>query len=177
MGLVLLILFIGLPIAEIAVFIRVGEAIGLWPTLLAVIATGVLGTALVRAQGLRALRQVQASLDRGETPVAELFTGMALLAAGFLLLLPGFITDAVGFLLLVPPLRRTLGVAALLWLTRNGGMRVWRSGGPRDGAGPAGGGTVIDADYVEVDPDRPDRAGGGRLPDGRDGTGRDRGPR
>lgn len=171
MGLVLLLLFIGLPIAEIATFIRVGDVIGLWPTLLAIVGTGVLGTVLVRAQGLRTLRQVQASLDRGETPVAELFTGLALLLAGVLLLLPGFITDALGFLLLVPPLRRSLGVAALHWLTRGGRVRVWRSGGPRDNAPGGGGGVVIDAEYVEIR-EPADRSAGApdpRLPDGRDG--------
>ena len=165
MGLILAVLFIGLPMAEIATFIQVGDMIGLWPTLLAIVATGVLGTILVRIQGLQTLRQVQASLDRGESPVAELFGGLALLLAGVLLLLPGFITDALGFLLLVPSLRRSIGVAVLRWMTRGGRMRVWRTGGETRGDR----GTVIDVDYVEVrDPPGPAETGP-RLPDGRDG--------
>ncbi|MGE4218097.1 MAG: FxsA family protein [Alphaproteobacteria bacterium] len=171
MGLILAVLFIGLPIAEIATFIQVGDLIGLWPTLLAIVGTGVLGTILVRIQGLQTLRQVQASLDRGEAPVAELFGGLALLLAGVMLLLPGFITDALGFLLLIPPLRRSIGVALLRWLTRDGRMRVWRGGGRADGRT---GGVVIDAEYVEIrdpaDPAPPaQQLPEQRLPDGRDG--------
>src|SRR3546814_5913646 len=111
-----------------------------------------------------------ASLDRGEPPVGELFDGLCLLAAGGLLLLPGFITDTIGLLLFIPPVRRVLGRAVLAALMKRGGTRIWvggadvrwpggdRRGGRGSGRG-ARDGVVIDADYTEVRPDdaQPDR--------------------
>ena len=105
MPVLLLILFIAVPIAEIAIFIQAGERFGLWPTLGLVILTAILGTTLLRYQGLRALYRVQESLNRGEMPVGEVFTGLCLLIAGALLLTPGFLTDGVGFALFIPGIR------------------------------------------------------------------------
>ena len=97
MPVLLLILFIAVPIAEIAIFIQAGERFGLWPTLGLVILTAILGTTLLRYQGSKALHRVQESLNRGEMPIGEVFTGLCLLVAGALLLTPGFLTDGVGF--------------------------------------------------------------------------------
>ena len=97
MPLVLLIAFIGIPLSEIAVFIQAGALIGLWPTVLAVILTAVIGTALLRHQGLSTLKRAQDSLKKGEVPVGALFEGVCLLIASLLLLTPGFITDSIGF--------------------------------------------------------------------------------
>ena len=85
MPVILLLVFIGVPIAEIAVFIETGEQFGLWPTIGVVVLTALLGTALLRHQGLQTMVRVQNSLDRGEVPVGELFAGICLLAAALLL--------------------------------------------------------------------------------------------
>lgn len=108
MGLLVLAAFIAVPLIEIGLFIQVGGAIGLWATLFVVVATAVAGTSLLRHQGLGALARVQQSLDRGEAPLEPVFDGFCLLAAGALLLTPGFFTDAVGFALFVPALRHAL---------------------------------------------------------------------
>lgn len=105
---ILLLIFLLVPIAEIYVLISVGGVIGVGWTVFLVVFTAVLGAALVRRQGFATLQRVQASLDRGELPATELLEGLVLLAAGALLLTPGFITDAIGFACLTPPLRRAL---------------------------------------------------------------------
>ncbi|NNU79101.1 FxsA family protein [Halovulum dunhuangense] len=104
----LFVLFVLVPIIEIALFIQVGGFIGLWPTLAIVIATAAAGTFLVRGQGLATLAQLQASMDRGGDPTGPLANGVLILVAGLLLLTPGFFTDGCGFALLVPQLRAAL---------------------------------------------------------------------
>jgi len=104
----LLLFFIALPLIELYVLIQVGSEIGALSTILLSILTAILGTALVRHQGLSLLMRVHRQLDRGETPALEVLDGALLLVAGLFLLLPGFLTDAVGFLLLLPPLRQWL---------------------------------------------------------------------
>lgn len=111
----LFLLFLLVPIAEIYVLIEVGEVIGAGWTILFVIATAVLGAWLVKLQGLTTMQRAQESIRRGDTPALEMLEGMTLFISGFLLLIPGFVTDALGFLLLVPALRRGL----LLKLIRN----------------------------------------------------------
>jgi len=108
MGLLLLVAFIGVPLIEIGLFIQVGGLIGMWPTILVVILTAVTGASLLRHQGLGTLARLQESLDRGEPPLDPVFDGFCLLAAGILLLTPGFFTDALGFLLFTPPFRTVL---------------------------------------------------------------------
>ena len=98
----LFLLFLLVPIAEIYVLIEVGEVIGAGWTILFVIATAVLGAWLVKLQGLSTMQRAQESIRRGDTPALEMLEGMTLFISGFLLLIPGFVTDAVGFLLLVP---------------------------------------------------------------------------
>lgn len=103
-----LLAFITVPIVEIAVFIQVGDIIGLWPTLGIVILTAIIGTALLRQQGISVLFRIQENLEANRMPVRELFDGVCLVVAGALLLTPGFVTDAVGFLLFVPPARSAI---------------------------------------------------------------------
>lgn len=107
-GIVLFLILLIIPIVEIALFIQVGGAIGLLPTLAIVVLTAVLGSTMIRAQGLRTWMQARASLDRGEMPVHELFDGLCIFAAGIMLVTPGFFTDALGVLLLLPPIRHLL---------------------------------------------------------------------
>jgi UPF0716 protein FxsA len=127
-------LFVAVPILEIALFIQVGGWLGLWPTLLIVVLTALLGTVLVRQQGLEQLRRIQGSLDRFSDPTEPLAHGAMILVAGVLLLTPGFFTDAVGFALLVPGLRR----AALAWARERIAARVVAAGAGGTRPGPAG---------------------------------------
>ena len=102
----LFIAFLTVPLIEIALFIQVGGFIGLWPTLGIVVITAIIGTVMVKAQGLRALSELQTSLERAGDPAEPLVHGAMILFAGALLLTPGFFTDAVGFALLIPTVRR-----------------------------------------------------------------------
>ncbi len=101
----LLIAFIAIPILEIALFIQVGGAIGLWPTLAVVFLTAIAGTFLVRTQGKLAIGQLQESFSKMDNPTEPLAHGAMILIAGALLLTPGFFTDLLGFALLMPPFR------------------------------------------------------------------------
>ena len=102
----LFLLFITVPIAEIYLLLEVGGIIGAIPTIGLVVLTAAAGAALVRAQGFSTIRQVRRSMEAGEVPAVAIIEGIFLLVAGALLLTPGFLTDAIGFGCLVPPLRR-----------------------------------------------------------------------
>ena len=111
--LLVLALVLGLPLLELYVIIRVGGEVGALSTVLLVVFTAVVGIALVRLQGFSTLMRVRSAMDRGEVPAVEMLEGAALLVAGFLLLFPGFISDTLGFLCLIPPLRRWVLLRAL----------------------------------------------------------------
>lgn len=168
MPILILALFIGVPLIEILLFIEVGGLIGAWPTIGLVVLTAVIGTALLRRQGLATLARAQAEMDAERLPVRELFDGVCLLFGGALLLTPGFLTDALGFALLVPPLRAILGrgVMAALRRSRNVHFSVYGAEGGRRGADGGGGGPVIDGEEFGVrredDPRDRDPRGGGR---------------
>jgi UPF0716 protein FxsA len=106
--LVLFLLFILVPLAEVGVFIEVGGFLGLLPTLALCLLTAAIGTLCIRHQGFNLVNQARSQLDAGEAPVFEVISGVCLLIAGVLLLVPGFVTDTVGFVLLLPPFRRFL---------------------------------------------------------------------
>ncbi len=106
-------LFLLIPILEIYLLIQVGEVIGAWPTVLLVVLTAVLGAFLLRHQGIYTLNKVQTAMARGELPTMAMMEGVMLILCGALLLTPGFFTDALGFLGLVPPLRQA-AIRALL---------------------------------------------------------------
>lgn len=110
----LFLLFLTVPLAEIYVLLKVGSLIGALPAVGAVVLTAIIGAALVRVQGFSTLAQIRDSLNRGQVPAVALVEGAFLLVAGALLLTPGFITDAIGFACLCPPLRRFLITEYLL---------------------------------------------------------------
>jgi UPF0716 protein FxsA len=155
MAIVILLAFILTPIIEIAVFIEIGDVIGLWPTLAIVVLTAMAGTAMLRAQGLATYAAAQQSLARGEFPVREVFDGACLLVAGALLLTPGFVTDAIGMALFLPPVRRMIG----RWLMARGQFRVHTGVNPGQRHDPGDG--VVEGEFHEVngdhDPDKPKR--------------------
>ena len=110
----LFIMFITIPIIEVFVLLDAAEYLGLWPTIFLVIATGAAGAYLAKSQGLDLLSRLQVSTNQGELPTDELIDGLFILAGGLVLLTPGFITDLLGFVFLVPwsraPLKRYLTV-------------------------------------------------------------------
>jgi UPF0716 protein FxsA len=121
-------LFLLVPLIEVALFILVGGQIGVGPTLFLCVADAVLGAVIVRHQGLQTLARFQSELQQGHLPAMDLAEGAALIAAGALLITPGFFTDAIGFLLLIPPARR----AIIRWLARQFSGQIYTFGsGPR----------------------------------------------
>ena len=140
----LFLLFLTIPLVEIYFLIQVGEVIGAWPTVLLVVLTAILGVWLLRWQGLTTLTRVQASLQHGELPAQAMLEGLLLLLAGALLLTPGFVTDAFGFLILVPPLRHHLAG----WLLQRGLLQAGMP--PRSREQPPGHRT-IEGEYKKRD--------------------------
>ncbi len=125
---VFLLAFLVVPLVEIAVFIRIGDLIGVWPTVGLVVLTAVIGSALVYTQGFSALYRARAALEQGDVPVRELIDGLCLLVAGLLLLTPGFVTDIAGYLLLLPPMRLMLGRRLFATLRTRANLHVYING-------------------------------------------------
>lgn len=147
----LLIAFIAIPMIEIALFIQVGGAIGLWYTLAIVLITAVLGTWLVRTQGAMALGNLRTSFSDLQDPTEPLVHGAMILFAGALLLTPGFFTDGVGFALLVPAFRQ----AAYQFIRSRVKIQSFDAhGGPQQRQHPSAHhptGDVIDGEYEEIE--------------------------
>lgn len=140
----LFLLLLLLPILEIYLLIKVGGVIGALPTVALVLFTAALGALLMRLQGLTVLSRVQRMAHQGEAPTAPMLEGLVILLSGALLLLPGFFTDALGLLGLLPPLRHAL-VAALL-------RRAFPVSRPP--RGPQGGGrgpATLEGEYTRED--------------------------
>ena len=177
MPLLLFLLFIVVPIAELYVIIKIGGAIGILPTIGLLILDSVLGAALMRTQGRATWRRFNAAMAEGRVPGREVIDGALVIFGGALLLTPGFLTDVLGLILLLPPtralvrgvlLRRFSGRLAAS-ASRGAEARVGRmfsfQTGPGRGRAPGEGGAarprstnddVIDADATEVDPRRPE---------------------
>ena len=102
----LFLLFLLIPLVEIYFLIQVGSIIGAIPTIALVIFTALLGAMLLRFQGLAILQRTRSAMAQGQVPAMEMFEGVLLVFSGALLLTPGFVTDAIGFLFLVPPFRK-----------------------------------------------------------------------
>ena len=151
----LFLIFVGVPILEIALFIQVGGAIGLWPTLAIVILTALAGTVLMRLQGLHALSRLKQSLATGGDPVGPIAHGALILVAGVLLLTPGFFTDAVGLSLLVPPVRETL----IRWGASRVTVQAAGFASASKGRRPQDPGRPIETEYEVLDDDHDARPG------------------
>lgn len=115
---VLVLAFIVVPLAEIYVIVQVGDAIGVLRTIALLLAVSLSGAWLVRREGTRAWRAVQNALAEGRMPGSEIVDGALVLAGGVLLLTPGFITDAAGAVLVLPPTRAVVRRLARYWLAR-----------------------------------------------------------
>jgi len=164
MFLIFFVIFVATPILEIVLFIQIGGFIGVGPTILIVIITAIVGSILLRLQGIAVIQRTQRALRAGELPVDPVIDGMSLLVAGALLLTPGFFTDAIGFLLFVPPFRRTLARRIFHHMVRSGNVFVVgdepQGEPPRgrrgrdDSQRGRGQETIIDVEYEPVDEER-----------------------
>jgi UPF0716 protein FxsA len=138
-----LVIFFVLAWIEISLFIQVAHVLGVLLTMLLVVFTSCIGVSLVKNQGMKNFMLMQEKLARNESPAQEMVKSVSLIIAGFLLLLPGFFTDMLGLLLLLPPVQKHLTLKLMPHL------RVWR--GP--GAGPDSGYTM-DGEFERKDSDR-----------------------
>lgn len=155
----LFVAFLVVPIVEIYFLIAVGSMIGAGLTIFLIILTAVIGATLVRRQGMATYARAQTHLQNGEMPAMEVLEGMFLLFAGALLMTPGFVTDAIGFACLTPPLRR----AVIKRMVASGMVKA--RGSVQPGPAPVGstdyisqhqnpnrsGGRVIEGEYKDLD--------------------------
>jgi len=128
-------LFVGLPILELVVLLKVHAVFHFWPTFLLVVLTGVVGVSLVKRQGISIVKQIQSEMGKGNLPAPQMIDGIMILLAGAFLITPGLITDCAGFLLLVPFIRKKIR----FWIKRkleekmkNGQVRVYQYPPPKD---------------------------------------------
>ena len=141
-----IVIFLVIPFVELAIFASVSEHIGIWTTLSLAFITAIIGGLLVKYQGIQTIFSMRQAMDQGKMPISEIFDGFCLVAAGALLITPGFLTDTIGFTLLVPPAR-----AALRHFIKN--HTKWAvSGGewqrrPQDP-------NIIEGEYEHVDGDK-----------------------
>lgn len=171
----LLVLFIAVPLVELGLLIQLGKYVGVLATIGIVIATAVIGTALLRRQGFAVLARASDAIQAGRAPVEPVVEGLFLLVAGAFLLTPGLLTDTVGFLLLVPPVRHAIAGFAVKRALSSGIVRVktyasrrtgaddgfheetftretvWHSDKPQRSRGRDSGPTIIEGDYERLD--------------------------
>jgi UPF0716 protein FxsA len=150
----LVILFTALPVLELAILIEIGKAISIGPTLAIILLTGVIGAALAKHQGLRTLGRIQAGLAAGEMPTGAMVDGLLILVAGAVLITPGVMTDAVGFLLLIPFVRRRLRRAVRRYFEKR--IVVIHPGDVHSGRPPND--DFIDVEAEDVTPPDEDRS-------------------
>jgi UPF0716 protein FxsA len=143
------IIFIILPLIEVLLFITVGQSIGLGTTLLLALGTAIAGGAIVQYQGLNMLKHIQDALHVGRIPLNELFDGICLIIAGGLLITPGFLTDTIGFILLIPFMRNV--IRQLIRKHTQWGSDV---NDPPHSRGSGGSPEIIEGEYVRMD-DKP----------------------
>jgi len=131
--LLIVLLFIVVPLAELYVILQVGDAIGVIPTVLLLAADSLLGSLMLRSQGRAVWGAFTQALAEGRVPHREVLDGVAVIFGGAFLITPGFITDIVGLLLLLPPTRATLRRFALRRIGKRFSMGVGTTGGPVEG--------------------------------------------
>lgn len=150
-----------IPAIEIGLFIEIGGMIGVWPTIAIIFLTAFIGMILLRAQGFAAMTRLQAAMAQGEDPRGPLAEGAMILVAGVLMITPGFFTDTLGFLLLLPPVRAMLiryaGPALAARATIHRSAQTYRRA-PDE---------TIETEYEDLtgkEPPRPDRPSGWTHP-------------
>lgn len=140
MPIVLFLVFIAVPLIELALIIKVGQVMGFWVTLGLMVGMAILGSMMLRQQGLGVMRKAAEALSEGRPPVAAVIDSVFLFVAGLLMLTPGFLSDALGISLLIPPFRRWLGNAVIRHIATHGEVRVetYEHARYRPGATPSG---------------------------------------
>lgn len=151
----LFLVLVAVPIVEIGLFIELGGFLGLWPTLGIVVLTALLGSVLLRTQGLSTVEELRRTTETGQSPAGPLAHGALILVAGLLLLTPGFFTDSIGFLLMVPPIRTVL----IKWIATRAQMKMYASAANSQQAPD-----VIDGEFEVVDDETPGDSGWTKRP-------------
>jgi len=141
------VLFLVIPIVEIFFLIKVGEIIGAWPTIFLVVLTAVIGAGLLRQQGLSVLTRFQNNIGKGKLPAQEMVEGIILAVGGALLMTPGFVTDTIGFLCLLPFSR---GFIAKYIIKRSSIQMKAQMSGVSQGSYRQQRDDIIEAEYTEV---------------------------
>lgn len=152
MRLVLFVAFVLVPIAELAVIIQVGQVIGAGWTIVALVAVSLVGAALVKSEGLRAWRRVREALAEARMPAEEVVDGALVLLGGALMLTPGFLTDGVGLLLVLPMTRAGVNRVIRGRVRSAFGLSPRRGGGAPSGRADADG--IVDVEVVNVERDQ-----------------------
>lgn len=147
MAWVFLLIFIGIPLIELSVLIEVGSDIGAFSTILLCLLTAAVGLSLIRMQGLKVVADLQNAGTNNQPIVEPLVHGFFLLVAGVCLFFPGFITDAIGGLLLIPPVRLVLGRAGLAGAAARSSKNFYYSRRSESGKATI----IIDGDFTEAD--------------------------
>lgn len=158
----LVVLFVGVPLAEIWVLIQVGQVIGAWWTILLLILDSILGAWLIRREGGKAWRGLTTALQTGRMPARELADGALILVGGTLMLSPGFVTDALGIVLILPftrPVARRLLTQVVTRRLLGAGYGTGFTRGETTRPGPGSGGSVVRGEVVDDGPDGPPRSG------------------
>lgn len=114
----ILLIFTIVPLIEIAIFIEAGQIIGALQTIVLIFVTGIIGAFLVRMQGAQVIYKIMRNVEQGRLPANELIEGLFVLIGGALLLTPGFFTDLIGLLMLLPPTRKTARELTKKYLNR-----------------------------------------------------------
>lgn len=160
MPIVLFLVFIAVPMIELALIIKVGQTLGFWMTLALMIGMAIAGTAMLNRQGIGVMKKAAEALAEGRPPVAAVIDSVFLFVAGLLLVTPGFLSDILGLLLLIPPVRRWIASAAFRHMTKTGQVRVrtyqrgrWTETGPDGPSRPTHppAEIVIETDYERLD--------------------------
>ena len=147
-----MLILIVLPFIEIALLILVGQWIGLWPTLGLLVLSAFIGMVVIRRQGLSMFSRMFDTMGRGGLGIASLVDSYAVILAGCLLIIPGFATDGLGLVLLIPPVRRWLLRAVLPGFSPRQRARPAPGEAPRDGAQKQGP-VIIEGTYRRIDDD------------------------
>lgn len=156
MLLALLLFFIAIPLLELALLIKLAGAIGFWPMLATLLTAALAGLVVMQQQGIAAMGRAMEAVAQGRPPVEPVVDGAFILLAGGLLILPGLISDALGIMLLIPPLRRFIARKSFKFMLRKAEVHVETfeqhttrsAGSARNGST---GGTVIEGEYTRVD--------------------------
>jgi UPF0716 protein FxsA len=144
---------IALPFVELALLVKTGQTIGLWPTLGLLVGAAVLGGTIMSRQGLTVARRTQEAVARGRPPVGPVLDGALMLLAGALLITPGFVTDAMALALLVPAIRRRVARATVRRLVERAQLHVKvdkSAGGGEERMARKDDGPVIEGEFVRL---------------------------